>query len=103
MEEVKIYTTMNCDNCKQAKEYLNDKGIEYQEINLKEKENREARAYYRSLGIKTLPVITGLINGEEFIIYEFDKDLLDSLQWMEKLYGEETKKETEGKRGKEKR
>jgi len=79
MQKVKIYSTTGCKNCKKAKDYLNNKGISFEEINLKEKQNREARAYYRSLGIKTLPVITGEVNGEEFILFEFDEDIIDNL------------------------
>jgi len=79
MQDVVLYTTEDCENCKKAKEYLKRNGVKYKENNLKKKENRDERAYYRSLGIKTLPVITGVIDGEEFILYEFDEDILDSL------------------------
>ena len=78
---IKIYTTENCKNCDKAKEYFKSNGIPYEEINLKEKDNREARAYYRSLGLTTLPVI---VIGEE-IIPEFDEDMIKDI--MEKENG----------------
>jgi glutaredoxin len=73
---IEIYTVPNCKDCKKAKRHLNDLGIEYKEINLKEKQNKEARAFYRSLGVKTAPIIT---NGDEWILTEYDADTLAEL------------------------
>ena len=74
---IKIYTIPNCDHCQEAKDFCKENSIEYEEINLGEKNNRSARAYYRNLGIKTAPVIVGNDkNGKEIILTEFDEDLM---------------------------
>jgi len=77
---IKVYTVPNCEDCKEAKEYLDKESIEFEEINLKEKKNRDARAFYRGLGVKTAPVIVGIDKkGEEWFLTEFDKDMLIEL------------------------
>jgi len=73
---IEVYSVPNCKNCKAAKEHLDELGIEYEEINLKEKDNREARAFYRSLGVKTAPIIT---NGDKWILTEYDEETLEAL------------------------
>lgn len=55
---ITIYYKPGCKLCTMAKEYFISNNIEYEAINLAEGKNREARKYYRSLGIKDLPVIT---------------------------------------------
>lgn len=72
---VKVYTLKNCKYCDKAKEYLKEQNIECMEIDLSAKENREARKYYRSLGVTVAPIITGFKdNGDEWIICGFDED-----------------------------
>ena len=65
---IKVYTIPNCEYCDKVKDYLRSKNIEFEEINLKAKENREARAFYRSLGIDVAPVVTGEIDGIEWYV-----------------------------------
>ena len=55
---IKVYSMNNCKYCEEAKKYLKEKGIPFEEINLSAKENGEARKYYRSLGIHIAPIIT---------------------------------------------
>lgn len=73
---IEIYTVPDCEFCDEAKQILKEWEIEYKEYNLKAKENREARAYYRELGVKTAPVI---VNGDEWILVEYDRESLISL------------------------
>jgi len=75
---IKLYTVPNCSYCTKAKTILNELGIIYQEINLKQKENFEARNYYRSLGVKTAPIIAHINEDgkEDWIILEFNEDVL---------------------------
>jgi len=77
---INIYTVSDCKNCKKAKTLLDKLNISYEEINLKEPKNRDARSYYRSLGVKTAPVIVSVENGnEEWILVEYDEESLISL------------------------
>lgn len=77
---IKIYTVPNCERCKEVKKYMTNNNIEFEELDLKHKENREARAFYRSLGVKTAPVIIGNDKkGKEWILTEYDKDIFIEL------------------------
>jgi len=67
--------------CREAKEYLDSRGVEYEDINLALKENREARAYYRSKGVRKLPVI----EDDKWIMYEYNEEMLD--KYLERYYG----------------
>jgi len=72
---IKVYSINNCKCCEEAKKYLREKNISFEEINLSAKENREARKYYRELGIKIAPIITGVNKKNlEWIIWGFDED-----------------------------
>lgn len=76
---IKLYTMPNCNNCEKVKSYLKDRNINYIEINLEKKENRDARKFYRSLRIDTAPVLVGTNNGEEWIITGYNKKKMESL------------------------
>jgi glutaredoxin 3 len=72
---IKVYSMNNCKYCEKAKEYLKEKNVPFEEINLSAKENREARKYYRELGIHVAPIITGLDKKNlEWIIWGFDEE-----------------------------
>ena len=78
---ITIYYKQGCKLCTMAKEYFTSNNIEYESINLVEGKNRDARKFYRSLGIKDLPVITYKDNdGQEFVFQSWNdtiKRLLD--------------------------
>lgn len=67
---IRVYSVNNCKYCEQAKEYLKERGVPYEEINLSDKKNGEARKYYRSLGINIAPIIT----EDSWIIYGFNEE-----------------------------
>jgi len=81
---IKLYSINNCNHCLEAKKYLNKKGIKYTEINLSSKENGEYRKYYRSLGIKEAPIITGTNKNtdKDWIIFGFEEDKKTELDNM---------------------
>lgn len=60
MNKITVYSKPNCWQCMYAKQYLDDKGIEYEEINVFQDE--EALNHIKTLGYQTMPVIS--INGE---------------------------------------
>jgi len=70
---IKIYSKVGCEQCKLAKDCMRRNNIDFESIDLSKKENREARKYYRNLGIKTLPVITN--DEENWILPEWDEDM----------------------------
>jgi len=73
MADVKVYTSNTCPYCVSAKEYLNEKGVEYVERNVQT--DKEARKELMAMGHMGVPVI--IIDGEELV--GFDKDKIDSL------------------------
>ncbi|CDZ75286.1 NrdH-redoxin (NrdH) family [Peptoniphilus sp. ING2-D1G] len=73
MNKVVIYTSSTCPYCTMAKEYLNDKNVEFEERNVQT--DSKARAELMAKGYTGVPVID--IDGEEIV--GFDKAKLDTL------------------------
>ena len=73
MAEVTIYSSNTCPYCVSAKEYLDEKGVQYTEKNINE--DPEARRELMARGHMGVPVI---IVGDEEIV-GFDKPKLDKL------------------------
>ena len=57
---ITIYSKPNCMACNFSKKYLEDKGVEFKEINVFE--DKEALAMLRDKGIAEMPAVD--INGE---------------------------------------
>jgi len=69
---VKVYSTPVCPWCHRAKEYLKEKGIKFEDINVAE--NREAASeMIEKSGQMGVPVLD--INGD--IVVGFDKERID--------------------------
>lgn len=73
MAKVTIYTSNTCPYCVSAKNYLEEKGVEYIEKNVQT--DKEARKELMAMGHMGVPVL--IINGEEVV--GFDKERIDSL------------------------
>lgn len=58
--DVEIYTTSTCGYCRQAKEYMDDRGIEYLEKNVES--DRELQREFRDRGGRGVPYL--FVNGE---------------------------------------
>lgn len=72
MAKVKVYTTPTCPYCQMTKDFLNEKGAEFEEIDVSK--NREAaREIVKKSGQMGVPQIE--INGK--IIVGFDKEKLE--------------------------
>ena len=77
-EKIKVYTTPTCPHCLMLKEFLKEKGIEFEEIDLSLEENQrkffeEVYPKSQSLGVPQIE-----INGK--IIVGFDeKEILKAL------------------------
>lgn len=65
MKTLTIYTKPGCQYCAAAKQYLNEQGINYEEIDITL--NEDKADWLRNEGFKTLPVIYAgdqpLVNG----------------------------------------
>jgi glutaredoxin-like YruB-family protein len=73
MKDVIVYSSDSCIYCKDAKSYLESKGIDFKEKNVST--DMIARKELISQGFMGVPVI--IIDGE--IIQGFDKDRIDEL------------------------
>ncbi|MEA1975880.1 MAG: glutaredoxin family protein [Bacillota bacterium] len=71
--DVKVYSSNTCTYCKMVKEYLNDKGVEFTELNIST--DAEARKELISKGFMGVPVV--YIDDE--VVQGFDKKRLDEL------------------------
>lgn len=71
MKDVTVYTSSTCPYCTLAKEYLDEKGIDYIEKNVQKDE--EARKELMGMGHMGVPVV--IIADEEIV--GFDKDKMD--------------------------
>jgi len=72
-QQVTIYTTPTCGYCKMAKQYFQDKKIEYKEIDVTTNEQATAEMVKKS-GQNGVPVIE--INGQ--IIIGFQQSVIDT-------------------------
>ena len=73
MSKVTIYTSSTCPHCHTAKDYLNEKGVEFEEKNVGN--DAEARKELIQKGYMGVPVI--IVGDEE--IQGFDKEKLEEL------------------------
>ena len=69
---ITIYSTTQCPYCKMAKEYLDQKGIPYKDINVQD-DDEAAAEMIRKSGQMGVPVLD--INGK--IIVGFDRGAVD--------------------------
>ena len=67
MEKIKVYTSSTCPYCVMAKEYLAEKGLEYEEKNVQT--DKAARQELMKMGYTGVPVV---VIGDEEIV-GFDK------------------------------
>lgn len=74
MAKVKVYSTPTCPYCVQAKEYLKNKGVEYEEIDVASDEAGRNEMVEKS-GQMGVPVI---LIGDEYIV-GFDRGKIDEL------------------------
>ena len=72
MSKVVVYTSNTCPYCTMAKDYLNEKGVEFEEKNVQN--DAAARDELISMGYTGVPV---LVIGEEEIV-GFDRARIDA-------------------------
>ncbi|MBC7074294.1 glutaredoxin family protein [Candidatus Parcubacteria bacterium] len=74
MPKIKIYTTPTCPFCQMAKEYLKEKGFEFEEIDVSIDE-RAAQEMIEKSGQMGVPVI----EIDDQIVIGFDKEKIDKI------------------------
>ncbi len=74
MPKVKVYSTPICPFCRMAKEFLKEKGIEFEDIDVS-KDQKAAQEMIEKSGQMGVPVIE--IDGK--IVVGFDKEKIEKL------------------------
>jgi len=74
MPKVKVYSTPTCPFCHMAKEFLKEKGIEFEDIDVS-KDQKAAQEMIEKSGQMGVPVIE--IDGK--IVVGFDKEKIEKL------------------------
>ena len=82
MANIEIYTSPFCGFCYQAKSLLNDKGVDYIEVDIISQPKRQSEMIRRAGGLQTVPQI--FIDNQHIggcdELYELEaKDKLDSI------------------------
>lgn len=81
-KKVIVYTMENCPYCVRAKQLLKQKGIQFEEILVPEKDDAQWEALYQKSGMRTMPQIFAgdrLIGGYTDLAELNQKDGLKSL------------------------
>lgn len=76
---IKIYSKPGCQPCQASKKWLDERNVEYEEVNVK---TREGAAEFRKHKLKHIPLIlTGHSDGEgkQIAFRHFDHRLFDYL------------------------
>jgi mycoredoxin len=74
MAEIKIYGTVWCGDCRRAKQFLRERGISFQEINIDEAPASEELVLRVNQGRRKVPTLE--VNGRYFACSPFDPYLL---------------------------
>jgi mycoredoxin len=70
MANIKMYTTEWCGDCRNAKRYLREMGVEFDEVNIEQ--NEEAAAFVISANEGKRKVPTFEVDGRTFNLSPFD-------------------------------
>lgn len=78
MAEVTIYSTPTCGYCTLAKDFLQEKGIEYVEIDVSV-DQQKAQEMVEKTGQMGVPVIVIAKDGQEEVLVGFDQVQLSNM------------------------
>ncbi|MDQ3755461.1 MAG: NrdH-redoxin [Acidobacteriota bacterium] len=71
MVQIKMYTTTWCGDCRNAKRFLNERGIAYEEINIEEHEGAAERVMQLNGGKRKVPTFE--VDGRAFNLSPYDE------------------------------
>jgi mycoredoxin len=74
MEAITIYTTTWCPDCRYAKAFLRERGLEYREVNIEEDQTAEEIVLSANHGLRKVPTIE--VAGRYFACSPFDPEEL---------------------------
>jgi mycoredoxin len=74
METITMYTTAWCPDCRRAKTFLKERGVEYQEVNIEEEESAEEIVTKANNGKQVVPTFE--VGGRYFACSPFDAEQL---------------------------
>jgi glutaredoxin len=76
---IEVYTMRNCEHCKQAKQYLQSKGVSFKEVDMSiggNPETQHIKKRFKEMGLKSYPVIA---KGRKVLLSGFDRKEYDML------------------------
>ncbi len=76
MESITMYTTAWCPDCRRAKTFLKDRGVEYREVNIEDDESAEEIVIRANHGKRKIPTLE--VSGRYFACSPFDPEQLAS-------------------------
>ena len=71
MAEIRMYTTPWCGDCRNAKRFLNERGIAYEEIDIEREEGAAERVMQLNGGKRKVPTFE--IDGRVFNLSPYDE------------------------------
>jgi glutaredoxin len=74
METITMYTTAWCPDCRRAKAFLKERGVEYREVNIEEEESAEEIVTKANNGKQVVPTFG--VGGRYFACSPFDAEQL---------------------------
>ena len=74
MEPITMYTTAWCPDCRRAKTFLKERGVEYREVNIEEVESAEEIVTKANSGKQVVPTFE--VGGRYFACSPFDAEQL---------------------------
>jgi len=76
MEEITMYSTSWCVDCRRAKKFLKDRGVNFVEVNIDEEPDAEVLVLEVNEGRRVVPTIK--VGDRFFACSPFDPNLLSS-------------------------
>lgn len=74
MDPITVYTTAWCPDCRRAKTFLKERGVEYREVNIEEVESAEEIVTKANNGKQVVPTFE--VGGRFFACSPFDAEQL---------------------------
>jgi mycoredoxin len=74
MDIITMYTTTWCPDCRYAKAFLRERGINYHEVNIEEDESAEEIVLKANNGLRKVPTLE--VGGRYFACSPFDAEQL---------------------------
>ena len=74
MSSIRIYTGQRCSDCRRAKQFLSERGVQFEEINIDESRGAEEIVIKANDGRRVIPTFE--LDGEFFSVSPFNAYIL---------------------------